>query len=420
MMRDMTERPGQQPPQDPRSSEGTREVLEGRVIPSRSQAQRQYDARPPKHAASQDDPRQPYAAPPAGSESGAAPQAPASGPAWSPQQQPQGGVPQQQGNQAGPQGYAPQPAAQGPQDPPGAPPAPGADEQAAAVQQRIQQIRQATATEKPRPAGPPPSGPGTPDWTALAEQQAAAAARRRKVMMLTGGIVAVAVIAGGVAAAVVMSGKSSGSAAASPSAASHTSASQQSLPPAPSFSPVAPPPANPLDYLGTAAKDKAPISPQSLFPDPRFQMNGRTYVRTATATTTNCASAARDQLAAGLSANGCSRLIRATYTNGNVAITVGVAVFADTQHAAKLQKTAKYVAPLNGGPVKDFCHAVACQMTSNVVGRYGYFAISGLENGKTLAPTDTVARRAANEASNYAFGRIIQHGRDEAAADTGR
>ena len=56
-------------------------------------------------------------------------------------------------------------------------------------------------------------------------------------------------------------------------------------------------------------------------------------------------------------------------------------------------------------------------MTSNAVGRYAYFAIAGYKNGKTLAPTDTVARQAANEASNFAFPRIIQRGRDAAQAD---
>src|ERR1700754_4684101 len=103
MMRDMTEGPGQQPPQDPRSPapDGGREVLEGRVIPSRSQAQRQYDVPPPRQAAPQDDPRQQFAAP----------QAPGAGPAWSPQepQGPQGGDPRQRDHGAGPQGGPAQP-----------------------------------------------------------------------------------------------------------------------------------------------------------------------------------------------------------------------------------------------------------------------------------------------------------------------
>jgi hypothetical protein len=239
-------------------------------------------------------------------------------------------------------------------------------------------------------------------------------------MMLVGGIVAIAVIAGGVATAVVMSGKSSDKSIADPSASGSTGTAQP-LPPEPSFSSVAPPPpVNPLDYISTAAKDKAPITAGSLFPGKQFVMGGRTYTKTNTATSTNCSAAARDVLAGALPANGCSKVIRATYTNGKVAVTVGIAVFADDKHAAKLHGTAHYIAPLNGGGVADFCHAVACQMTSNAVGRYAYFAISGYKNGQTLPTTDKVALQAANDASNFAFQRIIQRGRDAAQADPSR
>jgi hypothetical protein len=271
--------------------------------------------------------------------------------------------------------------------------------------------------------GPQAAGPSaaTPDWNALAAEQEASGRRRRKVTMLTGGIVAVAVIAGGVATAVVMSGKSSDSAIDKPSASSGTSASQASLPPSPSFSSVAPPPpANPLDYLSSAAKDKAPLTPGSLFPGKQFLMGGKAYVKTAATSTTSCATGARAAVAQALTANGCRKLIRATYTNGGVAVTVGVAVFDDTAHADKLKRVAEYLMPLNGGGVHDFCHAVACRMTSNSVGRYAYFAIAGLKDGKTITTTDKVALTGANDASNFAFQRIIQRGRDAAAADPSR
>jgi len=260
----------------------------------------------------------------------------------------------------------------------------------------------------------------TPDWNAMADEQQARGTRRRKVMMLTGGIVAIAVVAGGVATAVVMSGKNSDHPIAGPSS-SGTGTTSQSLPPAPSFSSVAPPPpANPLDYLSSAAKDKAPLTPDTLFPGKQFLMSGRVYTKTATATTTTCAAGARAGLAQALTKGGCHKLIRATFTNGATAVTVGVAVFDDNAHALKLQKTAQYLAPLNGGGVKDFCHAVACRMTSNTVGRYAYFAIAGMANGKTITGTDKVALQSANDASNYAFQRIIQRGRDAAAADPSR
>jgi hypothetical protein len=240
-------------------------------------------------------------------------------------------------------------------------------------------------------------------------------------MMLTGGLVAIAVIAGGVATAVVLSGKGTDHTIAGPTTSGSTSADQSPLPPAPSFSSVAPPPpANPLDYLSTAAKDTAPLTPASLFPGTQFLMNGRVYAKTASAVTTRCATGARFKVAQALTANGCRKLIRATYTNGTVAVTIGVAVFDDSRNADKLKRVAQYLAPLNGGGVKDFCHAVACRMTSNSFGRYAYFAISGLKNGKTITTADTAALQAANDASNFAFGRIVQRGRDAAAADPSR
>jgi len=181
-----------------------------------------------------------------------------------------------------------------------------------------------------------------------------------------------------------------------------------------------PPPADPLDYLGTAAKDTAPLTPDTLLPGKQFLMGGRVYVKTTATSTTQCSTGARSTLATALSTNGCDQLIRATYTSGTMAVTVGVAVFQDTAHAVKLQKTAQYLAPLNGGGVTDFCHAVACQMTSNAVGRYAYFAIAGLKSGQTLSPTDKLGAQAANDASNFAFQQIIQRGRDAAAADPTR
>ncbi|WP_329175542.1 hypothetical protein [Streptomyces sp. NBC_01477] len=500
----MTDGPGQQPPQEPRrnAADGEREVLEGRVIPSRGHSQRDAD------------PRQQFRrqSPP--------PQAPEPGPAWSPQAdaaaqaasqaQPQGGQPWSSApdqpaaldptgrpepatqiipaqNWSPPQQAAPpaQQQAPGPQQPyagqqaPAQPQAYGG-EQAPPQQQPQPQAHsgQAPAQQQPQPQsyggrqapaqpqGPAPQqqapaaqgggaghvpfagGPaprptppartqpqaeprhaggggaaesGTPDWTALAERQEATGARRRRVLMLAGGIVAVAVIAGVVATAVVMSGKSDGKPSAGPSSATSSTASQQPLPPAPSFSSVAPPPpVDPRDYLNTAAKDKAPLTPESLFPGKQFVWKGRTYVKTATDVTASCAKNARQAVATALSANGCQKLIRATYTQGGLAVTVGVAVFADDTHAKKVQGVSQYLAPLNGGGVADFCRAVRCQMTANSVGRYAYFAIAGFKNGTTLAANDTVGKQAANDASDFAFSRIVQRGKDAAAADPTR
>ncbi|WUH91448.1 hypothetical protein OG900_15925 [Streptomyces sp. NBC_00433] len=459
----MTDGPGQQqPPQEPRSTTdgaGEREVLEGRVIPSRPQSHQ--DADPRRQFRRQ--------APP--------PQAPSAGPAWSPQADAAaqaGPPPHAQGrpwapeaqqpalDPTPPQEAAPQIApaqewAQPPvQQPPVQQPQPPAQQQYAPPQQQGPARHAAPAPQQaygppqqapqgprqpahgggghvpfaggpvPRPTPPrertPEPEAATPDWGALAERQEATGARRRRALMLTGGIVAVAVIAGGVATAVVMSGKSSDDKpVAGPSSSTGATASQPTLPPLPSFSSVAPPPpANPLDYLNTAAKDKAPLTPDSLFPGKQFVWQGRTYVKTKADVTTACAKNARKGVATALTANGCQKLIRATYTQGALAVTVGVAVFPDNTHAKKVGGVSQYLAPLNGGGVPDFCHAVRCQMTANSVGRYAYFAIAGFKNGTTLAATDTVGRQAADDASDFAFNRIVQRGKDAAAADPTR
>lgn len=389
-------------PQQPPAPQGPY-VPQQPQLPQQPAGPGQAAAQPPYGAA----PRQPQPQPPYG----AAPQQPAPGaqvpPQPAPQPTPYAGPQPQAQHPAQPQPY--------PQQQPQAQPRPPAQHPV----QPQPQPRPQPVPEPQRAARPKPAGEArTPDWGALAEQQEAAGAKRRKVLMLTGGIVAIAVVAGGVATAVVMSGKSSDHTIAGSGPSGGTATTTGTLPPTPSFSSVAPPPPlNPLDYLSSAAKDKEPLTPDSLLPGKQFLMNGRVYVKTATAVTANCPAGARSALAGALGANGCRKLIRATYTSGTTAVTVGVAVFDDPAHALKLQKTAQYIAPLNGGGVKDFCHAVACRMTSNSVGRYAYFAIAGLKDNKTITASDKVALQSANDASNYAFQRLIQRGHDEAAAD---
>ncbi|WP_327289196.1 hypothetical protein [Streptomyces sp. NBC_01198] len=500
----MTDGPGQQqPPQEPRTNadaEGTgeREVLEGRVIPSRPQSQHDSDPRQQFRRQSPPPPQAPEAGPawspqadaatqavPQGEPWGQGPQQPAletphpdaatqivpaqnwSGPPYAAQPQPpaeqqphagpqqsvppqapaqqQYAAPQQQAGQPAQQ-YAPQPQPQAPapaptpapaqQQPRPAPQQPAPAQHAAPPPQAQSPARHAAQGPQGQvpfaggPAARPPRSRSrqtaeapTPDWDALAEQQEATGARRRRVLMLTGGIVAIAVIAGGVATAVVMSGKSDDKTSAGPSASTSTTAGQQPLPPVPSFSSVAPPPpVNPLDYLNTAAKDKAPLTPDALFPTKQFttKSGGRTYTKTTTDVTTSCAKNARKAVATALTANGCQKLIRATYTQGDLVVTVGVAVFPDDAHAKMVSGINQYLAPLSGGGVADFCRAVRCQMTANSVGRYAYFSIAGFKNGTTLSAHDTVGKQAANDASDFAFGRIVQRGKDAAAADPSR
>ncbi|MEU3461578.1 hypothetical protein ABZ721_16750 [Streptomyces sp. NPDC006733] len=387
------------PAPTPPESEGgpRREVLEGRVIPSRPLP---YQAGPPAPAAPQApripdgaDPRQPdpygrgaQGRPPAGA------------------QQPQ------QPAQAQPHPQRPAPGSpDAAQAPAWAPPASGL---AAGAPPSFPQQPQGPAAG---PGGFPQTAPSSaPDWGALAAERERAA-KRRKLFLIGGGALAAVAVAGIVAAAVVASNKSDGKPKAGPT----TPAASQPLPPEPSFSSVAPPPPkNPLDYISTAKKDTAPISAETLFPGKLMTIAGRTYTRTAGTQTTSCATAATDGLATALPQNKCRQVIRATYVLGNAAVTVGVAVFDGKAPADKAKATLHFLLPLNGGGVPAFCHNVSCWTTSNAVGRYAYYTIAGPKNGTSATSADTASKQAGVDASNFAFERIVQRGKDAAARET--
>ncbi|MCM2421084.1 hypothetical protein [Streptomyces sp. RKAG293] len=403
---------GPTPPHDPRQGftaptppesegEGRREVLEGRVIPSRPLP---YQAGPPAAGAPQP-PRIPGGTAP----DGTAPQAQPDPYGPGAQAWPPAGAQQSDRDRQQPQ----QPAQGGPdtpQAPAWAPPTSGLG--AGGAPPSFPQQSQGPA------AGPGafPQSPQTnaPDWGALAAQREAAA-KRRKLFMVGGGALAAVAVAGIVAAAVVASNKTDGKPKAGPT----TTAPSQPLPPEPSFSSVAPPPPkNPLDYISTAKKDTAPVSAETLFPGKLMTIAGRTYTRTAGTQTTSCAAAATDGLATALPQNHCRQVIRATYVLGGSAVTVGVAVFDDKAPALKAKATPRFLLPLNGGGVSTFCHNVSCWTTSNAVGRYAYFTISGPKNGTTATAADTASKQAGTDASNFAFERIVQRGKDAAARDT--
>jgi hypothetical protein len=249
-----------------------------------------------------------------------------------------------------------------------------------------------------------------PDWEALADESHDQE-RRRKLMLIGGGVLAVAAIGGIVATAVVSADNKP---APSPSA---TAAAAPSLPPESAFPSVAAPsPENPLAILSSAKKDSAPLSARTLFPAKKLSSAGRTYVRTNTDGTSSCSSVAASPLSAKLVNNGCRRVFRATYLRDDVAVTIGVAVFGSKAQADKVKTTSRYILPLNGGGVADFCHASRCSMTANSVGRYAYFTIAGLKNNQSITGSGTDALQAGNDVSSVTFQLIVQRGRAEANA----
>ncbi|MGW1073854.1 hypothetical protein [Streptomyces sp. NPDC002537] len=260
----------------------------------------------------------------------------------------------------------------------------------------------------PPPWGPPPGTPGTsgtPDWSALAADTAARG-RRRKVLLIGGGALAAVAVATAVTFAVTGSHHGGGKASGLPAPEKLPSASGT---PEPSFSEHAPPPPpNPLDFISGADKDKAPLSTKTLFPHTKPVLGKRKYQQTATATTTDCASATQGALGSVLADNGCRKVLRATYVRDGLAVTVGVAVFDDKAAADKAkEQSAGNIESLPGDGDPAFCRATACRLTANAVGRYAYFTVAGYANGKAVDSDDTVALQAGRDVSDYTFRRIM-------------
>ncbi|MFI8190752.1 hypothetical protein ACIF8T_18390 [Streptomyces sp. NPDC085946] len=276
---------------------------------------------------------------------------------------------------------------------------------------------------KPHSQQPWNSGGGqSPDWAALAEASEARN-KRRRLLFVGGGALATIGIAAAVAVAVVSangSGQASNSPAAQlPSTADLPSASAS----APSFAPTsAPPPLDPRDFIASAAKDKAPLSPEILFPGTQLTMGRTVYEKGPTADTRNCASAARQTLPKVLDANDCTRLMRVTYTRDGIAVTVGVAVFDTEAQAVKAKQqadTRSIIKSLSGGGVKDFCAGAVCRTTTNSLGRYAYFTITGFTSGKDVTTKDTAVFSTGDDLAEFTFRQIRRRGEAQASAAAG-
>ncbi|MFD5794772.1 hypothetical protein [Streptomyces diastatochromogenes] len=263
---------------------------------------------------------------------------------------------------------------------------------------------------------------GTPDWAALAEASETRN-KRRRVLFIGGGALATIAVGTAVAMAVVSANgdnDASGNPTNLPASASLPSGSAT----APSFAPTsAPPPLDPKDFISSVKKDTAPLSPETLFPGTQLTMGSTVYKKGATADTKNCASAADATLPKILTANGCTRLIRTSYTKPGIAITVGVAVFDTQAQAAKAKAQTddrSIVRSLAGKGVKPFCDGAVCFSTRNTVGRYAYFTITGFTNGKNVTKKDTQAFSVSDDLQEFTFRQIYRRGEAQASAAANR
>lgn len=262
-------------------------------------------------------------------------------------------------------------------------------------------------------------GDGTPDWAALAEASETRA-RRRRLLFIGGGALATVAVGAAVAAAVISAdGGSGGHASPRPTAALPSGSAS-----GPSFEPTsAPPPLDPKDFISSAKKDTAPLGPGTLFGGTRLTMGQTVYTKGPTADTRDCASAVQGTLAKVLTGNGCTRLIRATYTRGGIAATVGVAVFDTETQAARAKGQAdkkSIVKPLAGSGVKAFCDGAVCRSTTNSYGRYAYFTLTGFPGGKDVTTKDTKVFRTGDDLAEYTFRQIRRRGEAQASAASGQ
>ncbi|WLQ35727.1 hypothetical protein P8A18_20905 [Streptomyces castrisilvae] len=269
------------------------------------------------------------------------------------------------------------------------------------------------------PAGPGNSG--TPDWEALAEASESRA-RRKKWLLIGGGALATAAVAAIVATAVISANSNHSDDAAGKDASELPSASalpSETTAPEPSFSSVAPPPPpDPKDYISDAKKDRLPISVDAFFPGKTLTTGDRVHTKGATHSTTQCATTTQGALGSILTANGCDRVIRATYSLDGVAVTVGIAVFETEAQAKKTaQQASGGLASLSGSGVPVFCRDGAiCRRTANSYGRYAYFTVGGFTNGKNVTKADKNVFAVGDDLTNFTFRQIRHRGEVQASA----
>lgn len=266
---------------------------------------------------------------------------------------------------------------------------------------------------RPRPRGAQPAAPQPP---ARGTAGKASPQRRRRLTRTI--VVTTVLLGGGAALAVVAAG--GGAKHAAQGTASSPSAAAPSLGAAPPPAGGTPSPVGPSadsgSFLDNAATDTAPLSAATLFPAQTLTVNGRSYTRALTDETANCASVTTAPLNAVLAKNGCRAVYRATYTAGSTAATVGIAVFDTNVMAgtARQQATSGNLESLFGGTTPKFCRAVACRLSTNAVGRYVYFTVSGYTNGKAVPANDTAALAAGTDTATAAFQSLVHRAQSEA------
>ncbi|QMU72711.1 hypothetical protein [Streptacidiphilus sp. P02-A3a] len=272
-----------------------------------------------------------------------------------------------------------------------------------------------------------PIRPGTPEepayerFQALAERKERLDRRRTRIRWGAALVALCCLVAVGVALLASSSPKKRQAAAPQPTLAPANPTPSPTAPPStasstPSDAPSASAPAaNPVTLLSGAATDGAPLDAAGFFAGRTVTVDKQSYTRALT-TGSACTPAVTAQLAAVLTRNGCRTLLRASYSAGTTAVTVGVAVFDSAAQAqAVKQQTTGNLQPLSGGGLPVFCRLVVCRMTTNAIGRYAYFTVAGYTTGKPVPANDTSAYAATTAMNQLVFDGLLARAQREAA-----
>ncbi|MFI2430335.1 hypothetical protein [Streptomyces sp. NPDC018693] len=257
----------------------------------------------------------------------------------------------------------------------------------------------------------------TPDWAALAEASETRNKRRRLLFI---GVGALAVVGIGTAVAMAVVSANSDDPNNRPTSSLPASGGLPSASATPSFAPTsAPPPLDPKEFVSSKVKDTAPNGPNIMFPGTQLTMGSNVYKKGATSDSQNCAADTQGTLSKILTDNGCTRLMRVTYTRDGMAVTVGVAVFDSEAQALKAKQASddkSIVKALPGNGVANFCNAAICRSTRNSYGRYAYFTLTGFTDGKNVTTKDTPVFTTGDDLAQFTFQQIRKRGEAQASA----
>jgi hypothetical protein len=151
-------------------------------------------------------------------------------------------------------------------------------------------------------------------------------------------------------------------------------------------------------HIGSRSQDPAPLAIATLFP-PQFELNGKSYVRTAASVTKTCSLAVYGpDLQAALQTGHCSQVVRASYLSGDHTMmgTIGVVNLTSSNAAQKAGKTTgtqEIVAPLTSkkGPTSKLGNGAGV-VQAEIKGHYLILVYAEYANLKS--PSGTAQRQA--------------------------